>query len=441
MQRLLFPGDSQFWLETLRSLGHVAYGGADIGEVLAATAQIRDGDYESWHAAWLATAQRVAHEAGLSEAGGHCVSARDAYLRASNYYRTAEFFLHGTTPDPRHEGIYARSVECFRSAARLSAPPIEPVEIPYEGNRLPGYLYAADTSGGARATVVLHSGVDGTAEELHFFGAQAAQERGFTVLTFDGPGQPGPRHREGFVLRADWEHVVGPVLDYALARPEVDGEHVALLGLRLGGLLAPRAAAFERRLGALIALDGVYDCSEGVLAMPAISTDRGDAERRLRAAADPALDALFEELMTSVPAMRCGYGQSMYVMGLSTPRAAAARSLELTLRDGIAEQIRCPPSSARANMRSFSRASRRSCSSTSPAPRPLWSSRQLRAPTSTARPARSGSPSRVSMIGSRRRSAAEPLATACRKGGLQEAVTARSAMAHTGLIHKMVGAR
>jgi hypothetical protein len=46
--------------------------------------------------------------------------------------------------------------------------------------------------------------------------------------------------------------------------------------------------------------------------------------------------------MASVPAMRWGYGQSMYVMGLSTPRAVAARSLELTLRDGIAEQIRCP---------------------------------------------------------------------------------------------------
>ena len=34
MRPLLFPGDQQFWYETLRALGHTAYGGADIGEVV-----------------------------------------------------------------------------------------------------------------------------------------------------------------------------------------------------------------------------------------------------------------------------------------------------------------------------------------------------------------------------------------------------------------------
>ena len=38
---LLFPNDQQFWYETLRALGHTAYGRADIGEVVttAASAQ------------------------------------------------------------------------------------------------------------------------------------------------------------------------------------------------------------------------------------------------------------------------------------------------------------------------------------------------------------------------------------------------------------------
>ena len=38
MKPLLFPEDPSFWFETLRTLGHTAYGGADIGEVLT-TAQ------------------------------------------------------------------------------------------------------------------------------------------------------------------------------------------------------------------------------------------------------------------------------------------------------------------------------------------------------------------------------------------------------------------
>ncbi|WP_279579479.1 alpha/beta fold hydrolase [Fodinicola feengrottensis] len=79
------------------------------------------------------------------------------------------------------------------------------------------------------------------------------------MLTFDGPGQPAAIHGSGLVFRPDWENVVGPVLDYAITRPEVDPARIALLGLSLGGALAPRAAAYEPRIAAVIAVDGVYD--------------------------------------------------------------------------------------------------------------------------------------------------------------------------------------
>ncbi|MFJ5293068.1 carotenoid oxygenase family protein [Streptomyces sp. NPDC088348] len=42
--------------------------------------------------------------------------------------------------DPRHEHAYDRGVECFRAAAELFTPRVEPVTIPYEGTTLPGYL-------------------------------------------------------------------------------------------------------------------------------------------------------------------------------------------------------------------------------------------------------------------------------------------------------------
>jgi dienelactone hydrolase len=42
-------------------------------------------------------------------------------------------------------------------------------------------------------------------------------------------------HREGMVFRPDWETVLGPVLDYLLARPETDPDRVALMGVSLGG--------------------------------------------------------------------------------------------------------------------------------------------------------------------------------------------------------------
>ncbi|GAA2266728.1 alpha/beta fold hydrolase [Nonomuraea roseoviolacea subsp. roseoviolacea] len=340
MKPLLFPGNPSFWYETLRSFGHIAYGGADFGEVVTTCERIIPGDYDSWHDAWLATADRVAGEGRAALEGGHRVSARDAFLRASNYYRSAEFFLHGDPADPRIRHAYDASVACFREAAALFTPAVEPVEIPYEGTVLPGYLYRADDSGTARPTVVMFNGFDGTVEEMHFFGAAAAAERGYTVLAFDGPGQPGTRHRQGLGFRPDWEKVVGSVIDHAVTRPEVDPSRVALLGASMGGLLAPRAAAFDDRVAALVCLDGVYDL--GDIATAGIPLPRAEAERRLRADHDPELDAMLAEAMAGSPMLRWAVEHGMFALNVTTPRAFGAAYLDYHLRDGVAEKISCP---------------------------------------------------------------------------------------------------
>ncbi|WP_329467236.1 alpha/beta hydrolase family protein [Streptomyces sp. NBC_01431] len=340
MKQLLFPNNIQFWYETLRSMSHIAYGGADFGEVVSTGERITEGDYASWYTEWLATADRVSGEAEKALAAGHRVSARDGFLRASNYYRSAEFFLHGHPCDPRHDHAYDRSVACFRAAAALFTPVIEPVEIPYEGTTLPGYLYRVDDSGTPRSTLIMHNGFDGTAEELHFFGAMAGVERGYTVLVFDGPGMPGPRHHEGLVFRPDWENVITPVVDFAETLPDVDNSRIALLGISMGGVLAPRAAAFEHRLAALIAVDGLYDL--GQTSVRNIPGTREEAERLLRAQSAPDLDAALEQLMAKDPIARWAINHGMYVMGVDTPRAFNASYLDYTLAGGIAEKIQCP---------------------------------------------------------------------------------------------------
>jgi cephalosporin-C deacetylase-like acetyl esterase len=51
-------------------------------------------------------------------------------MRANNYYRAAEFFLHGDPSDPRIDHAYHRATQCFRGATRLFIPAIEVVETP-----------------------------------------------------------------------------------------------------------------------------------------------------------------------------------------------------------------------------------------------------------------------------------------------------------------------
>ncbi|MEV2224059.1 hypothetical protein AB0E01_29850 [Nocardia vinacea] len=73
MEPIFFPDDPSFWYETLRIFGHIAYGGADFGEVAVTVQRTVPGDYDSWYDEWPATADRVASAARTA----HRVSARD----------------------------------------------------------------------------------------------------------------------------------------------------------------------------------------------------------------------------------------------------------------------------------------------------------------------------------------------------------------------------
>jgi dienelactone hydrolase len=337
----LFPDDVQFWYETQRAFGAAEYGGAQFGEVLATSARIKSGDYDSWYDAWNDTADRTAKEAADQLSRGHRISARDSHLRASNSYRNSEFFLHGRPKDPRIARAYRLTVDCYKRCAELYDPPITPVEIPYEHTTLPGYLHRPDSSSRLRPTLILHTGFDGSAEEMHTSGARAAVERGYNVLAFDGPGQFGPVHREGLVFRPDWEKVITPVVDFLLKQPGVDPKRIALMGRSLGGELAPRAAAFEKRLAALIANDGLYDFAAGQMRRVP-PEERAACVASLKAEHAPAIDAMFEAAMKTSPTTRWALSHGMYATGTTSPRAFLAKTLDYHLKGGVAEAISCP---------------------------------------------------------------------------------------------------
>jgi alpha-beta hydrolase superfamily lysophospholipase len=324
--------------QTLRTAGSAPYGGADIGECLAAAAQVRGTDLTSWHDAWASTAARVLALADGELAAGRPESARLAFWRSSSYYRTAGVMLMGAPPDPRLVESIAAQADAFRRGAALLTVPPEIVRIPYEGTTLPGYFFRADEGPEPRATVILTGGYDGTAEELYFFNGAAALARGYHVLAFDGPGQGAALLQQGLVLRPDWESVVTPVLDWLLARPGVDPARIALIGLSLGGYLAPRAASAEHRLAACIADCGSFDLFSSALERIPGPLAAGLAEgRSAPAAVLRRILAVLERKPTAGWALRRG----QLVHGAADPVQYLQALRDYTLKDRAGD-ITCP---------------------------------------------------------------------------------------------------
>ena len=335
MPGFMFPDDPIFWFQTQRAFGAASYGCADFGEVFTAAQQIKSQDYDSWRVAWSGMAERVEKEAREMLAAGYTVSGRDGLMRAMTYWRSSEFFTRDRDPHFDGQPLYERSAACFRDAIKHFDPPVVPVDIPYEGTTLNGYLYSSPHPG-PQPLAIIHTGFDGTAEEMWIDAACGAQARGYTALAFDGPGQPGPRYRDGLVFRPDWEAVITPVIDFAVQQPGVDQERISLIGNSMGGVLAPRAAAFEPRIKALMAIDGVYDFSV------IVRTIAGEDYEKLMQGSDTDLDAAIEQQTAKNTIARWIVRNGMWSFGVDTPAALAREMLKYNLRDGVAERITCP---------------------------------------------------------------------------------------------------
>ena len=109
-------------------------------------------------------------------------------------------------------------------------------------------------------------GADSLAEELFLLTARGLAERGVALMLADTPGRGSTLRLGNIPSRPDYEVPVGACLDYLASRPEVNAERMGLLGISLGGYYAPRAAAFDSRVKALVAWCGCYDVLDDLYA-------------------------------------------------------------------------------------------------------------------------------------------------------------------------------
>lgn len=324
--------DPSFTFEFIRTLGYTYEKGVDVGEAVSTAKKITDGDFNSWYKEWLYTAERVEKIGEQAKQNGHDVSAMEAFFRTSNYYRNAGFYMDSPANQAKSISSYSKSKQNFLKAISF-LPYVKEVRIPYENTTLPGYLIGVDKVDAP--IVIVNTGFDGTAEELYFEVGVALHARGYNCLLVEGPGQGSVLREQHLPFRPDWEMVMHPIVDFVETLPNVNKNKIALMGISMGGYLAPRAAAFEPRIKALIANSGVYD-----FGATAYSSLPADAIALIDK--DPsAFNVIIEKEMQKSAEARWFFENGMWAFHVKSP-AEFMKKVKLYTLENIAQNIKAP---------------------------------------------------------------------------------------------------
>ena len=213
-------------------------------------------EWRDWAPAWKRVGDVHMALATDAERAGRAVTATSAFQRAAWCYHLGKFLWFEDRA--LHDDLSRATVASYARALPHLDPPGERVEAPFEGAVIPGILRRPSDS--RRPLVILVPGLDSVKEEL-FAMENEFLTRGMATLAIDGPGQGENAPR--FPIRRDWSTVITPLIDHLGARGlRIDLTRIGLMGISMGGIYGPYAAAKEKRIRALVALAGPYDLAE-----------------------------------------------------------------------------------------------------------------------------------------------------------------------------------
>ena len=202
-----------------------------------ALSRIDSLDRNAWAQAFCSVATRYQDEA-QSLAGRDDARAREAWWRAWRLYHFARWPTENASAKLHAK---ERALEAFRHYARLLAPALEVVRIPFEGRQLVAYLRLP--AGVRPAPVVFGiAGLDSRKEDIGGH-SDLYLERGLGVFAIDLPGTG-----ESPIAPAapDSDRLFSAALDYLGSRKDVDAKRVIVQGRSWSGYWAAKLAVTER---------------------------------------------------------------------------------------------------------------------------------------------------------------------------------------------------
>jgi alpha-beta hydrolase superfamily lysophospholipase len=209
---------------------------------------------DQWSNAWIETAQRFLGDYRRQVSAKHLLEAAQTRRLAALSYHAAQMFSTGD--DRTIRTCRAAAASLFAQAQPYVYPDARRIGVPWRSHRLPAYLQTASGTSARSGLVVMLNGAS-TSKEESFAWAESFLRAGLAVLSLDTPGTgeasgvPNPD--------ADDDDVLDGVFDIMRNEPSLDLTQVSVVGVSLGGNLAVRCAAYDRRIMSTVAVTPPFD--------------------------------------------------------------------------------------------------------------------------------------------------------------------------------------
>jgi 2,6-dihydroxypseudooxynicotine hydrolase len=224
--------------------------GVDYGDFMATMARIETWD--EWLDEWSANAEMHTELAREAEEAARGRTAGEAWQRAAVGFHFAKFVW--VLDEEKSRAAADRAVDSLRRAHGHLDAGAERLEASLDGGRVVANLRRPRDSDRPPLAVLI-PGLDSTKEEFFRF-EEFFLNRGMATLSMDGPGQGECGY--DVPIRPDYEVGLSAALDAVAGRDDLDLDRVGAVGVSMGGYHAPRAAAFEPRVKAVVGLSGPF---------------------------------------------------------------------------------------------------------------------------------------------------------------------------------------
>ena len=244
------------------------------------------------------------------------------------YLRMSEFFIYDT--DPKKKQRYQEACDLFYDyySDYFDKGIVQRHKVPYCGGYLP--VMVTKAKGKYKGSVLLHGGNDSYYEEL-FFPMLYFAENGFDVYLYEGPGQGGVLRVQNMKFTYKWERPTKAVLDH------FGLDDVTIVGASLGGYLAPRAAAFDKRIKRVVGWSIFPDFFD-VLICDHPKPVRSTIDFMFSMGLDAPMNKLYTSMMEKEEIVKWNLLHGMYAYDAETPADYVRKIRRFTLKN-IADKI------------------------------------------------------------------------------------------------------